>query len=126
MLSKLRKPVPDRDRIVIIDDSGSADIATVFDIDDQAIYAESPTQDYSIPIADVISYVGPSGRIYILKADADYVGDTQRLAALEKSIVLRQITHFSKPAEPEGSGINIRSILMYAMIGILLLAVVFK
>lgn len=126
MLSK--KPVPDRDRIVIFEESGTADIATVIDTDDQAIYAASAVHEYAIPIGDIKKvYVGPSGRIYTLFADSDYVRDTERLAELEKSIVLRQITHFQKPAaEPQSSGLNLRSILLYAMIGILLLAVIFK
>lgn len=126
MLTK--KPVPDRDRVVIFDEGGTADIATVLETDDQALYAASVTQEYAIPLGDIKKvYVGPSGRIYALFADSDYVRDTERLAALEKSIVLRQVTHFQKPlSEPEGSGINLRSILLYAMIGILLLAVIFK
>lgn len=125
MVSKLRKPVPDRDRVVIIEE-GTADIATVFDIDDRAVYAESQTQDYAIPIGDLKPFVGSTGRIFVLNADAEYISDTKRLAELEKSIVLRQVTHFQKPVEPDGPGLNIRMILMYAMIGVLLLAVIFK
>lgn len=124
--TKLKNTAPDRDKIVVIDANGTADIATIFDRDDESLYAESATEDYAVPIADVTAHVGTSGRIYMLKADSDYVSDTKRLAALEKSIVLRQVTHFQKPAEPEGSGINIRTILMYALVGVLLLAVIFK
>lgn len=125
MFGKLRKPVPDRDRVVIIDENGTADIAMVYQEDDISIYADSAVQDYSIPLADLTSYVGSSGRIYMLKAESDYVRDTKRLAALEKSIVLRQVTQFVHP-KGDAPGINIRQILMYALIGILLLAVVFK
>lgn len=123
-----KKPVPNRDQVVIFADDGTADIATIIETDDQAIYAASGAQEYAIPMGDIKKvFVGPTGRIYTLFADCDYVKDTERLAALEKSIVLHQVTHFQKPAAaPEGSGINIRTILMYAMIGILLLAVIFK
>lgn len=126
MLAKLRKPVPERDRVVIIEEeTGTADIAVVIDEDDAAIYAESSVQDYAIPRGDLKPFVGPSGRVFLLAADTEYVRDTERLAALEKSIVLRQITHFEKPIEDRQS-IKLKEILLYVMIGILLLAVIFK
>lgn len=126
MLSKLRSPVPDRDRVVIIEEDGLADIATVTDLDDQAIYAESSVQDYAIPLADLKSFVGPSGRIFMLCATAQYVGYAKHLAELQKSIVLRHTTHFKEVEPDTGSGIKIRDILLYALIGVLVLAVIFK
>lgn len=126
MLSKLKKTVPERDRIVIFEDGGMADIATVVDEDDQAIYAESSVTDYAIPHGDLKAYVGANGRIFSLHADADYVRDTQRLAALERSIVLRQITHFAKDMPQDDGGVKLRDILLYALIGVLVLAVIFK
>lgn len=125
-MTRLRRPVPDRDRVVILDADGTADIATVVDADDQAIYADSATQEYAIPVQDAQkSYVGPSGRIYLLAADSDYISDTKRLAALEKSIVLRHVTQFDKPRDQPG-GIKIKEILLYVMIAVLLLAVILK
>jgi hypothetical protein len=126
MVARLKKPETDRDQVVIIDQNGTADIATVYDQDDQSLYAESVTQDYAVPLGDVRALVGPRGRIFMLAADSDYVRDTKRLAALEKSIVLRQVTHFEKPKELPASGLNIRSILLYALVGVLVLAVIFK
>lgn len=126
LLTTLKKPVPDRDRVVIYADNGTADIATVYDSDEQALYASSPNQDYAIPISDVKAHVGPGGRIYHIGATADYVSDTIRLAALEKSMVLRQITQYSKPVEALKGGLNIQKILLYVLIGVLLLAVIFK
>lgn len=123
--SKLRKPVPERDRVVVIEQGGVADIATVYDSDDQAIYAESPTQDYAIPLPDLLTYSAPGGRIYLMGGDPEYIQDTKRLAALEKSIVLRQITQFARPPEEKG-GLKIRDIMLYALIGVLLLGVIFK
>lgn len=127
LLQKLRKPVADRDRVVIIEENGTADIATVYGSDDTAIYAESAAQDYAIPFGDVKSFVGIGGRIFVLNAESDYVRDTTRLAALEQSIVLKHITHFEKPKEdmPSG-GLRIRDILLYGLIFILVLAVIFK
>lgn len=125
-LSKLKNTAPDRDKIIVIDANGTADIATVFDRDSESLFAESATEDYAVPIADVTAFVGTQGRIYMLRADSDYIADTKRLASLEKSIVLRQVTHFQRPQDDAASGINIKAILLYALVGILLLAVIFK
>lgn len=127
MLTKLQKPVPDRDQVVIIESSGIADIATVLEEDNERVYAVSDSQDYSIPVGDLKAYVGSRGKIYFLAADTDYVADTKRLARLEKSIVLQQITNFrSMPTDDEKKSINIRDILTYVLVAVLLLAVVFK
>lgn len=127
VLTKLSKPAVERDRVVILEDNGQADIATVYDADDQAIYASSTAQEYAIPRADIRGvYVSPLGRIFILGADPDYVRDTERLATLERSIVLRQITHYEKPVEDIKGGLNIGKIMNWVLIGVLLLGVIFK
>lgn len=122
----LKKYIPERDRIVIFSDNNEADVAIVYDRTDDALYASSETQEYCIPISDTRSYVGKTGRIYLLGANQDYISDTVRLAALERSIVLRQITQFNKPVEEVTSGLNIQKILLYVLIGVLVLAVIFK
>lgn len=125
MLSKLQKEPSSHDKLVVIDADGTADIATVFTIDDNHLEAESINHDYSIPLADCKTFVGPMGRIFVLQADNDYVSDTRRLAALEKSIVLRQVTQFDKDREVK-KGIDYKQIALYALIGVLLLGVLFK
>lgn len=125
MLTKMNKDVIERDKLVIFSDDGTADIATIYDQDHEKVYAESRTQDYSAPIADLKSFVGSNGRIYTLWAESEYIRDTQRLAALEKSTVLRQVTMFEKPVA-EKEGINWKAIGMYAVFGVMLLAVIFK
>lgn len=126
MLSKLSKEPVYNDKLVVIDENGTADIASVFDRDDQKIYAESSSHDYAVPMGDCKVHVGSIGRIYVLQADSDYVSDTQRLAALEKSIVLRQVTQFERERTNDKKGIDIKQIMLYALIGVLLLGVIFK
>lgn len=126
MIASLKKSAPERDRVVILSSNGEADIAAVYDRDDTAIYASSPSQEYTIPQGDLKAYVGSGGRIYVIAADPDYVSDTTRLAALEQSIVLRAITHYTKPPIDLKSGVNIQKILLYSLIAVLLLAVIFK
>lgn len=124
MIAKLKKQIDTNDIVVIISDDGTADIASVYDTDDTAIYASSSLQDYAIPKSDAKSHVGARGRIYVVAADSDYISDTQRLAKLEQSIVLRQVTNFA--GIDQRKKIDIKQIMLYMLIGILLLAVVFK
>lgn len=125
-MNRGQKGTVERDRVVILEDSGQADIATVFDSDDQAIYAASPVQTYAIPRADIQGvYVSSAGRIFVLGANPDYVRDTERLAALEKSIVLRQITMYEKPVVDD-KRLDIGRIMTWVLIGVLVLGVIFK
>ncbi|NHN35561.1 hypothetical protein [Paenibacillus agricola] len=84
-----------RDVIIIFGSNGTADIATVLEIDSERILAAGEVE-YSIPIADVKPYSGKRGRIFSYKASEENITDTKRLAELEKSIVLKQITLFEK------------------------------
>jgi len=127
MFTTLKKPAVERDRVVIVNGDGTADIATVYDADDQAVYAASGAQEYAIPVGDtkVHSFVGGSGRIYVLGADPEYVQDTKRLAALERSIVLRHVTQFERRVE-DAKKMSIKELMLYLLVAILLLAVIFK
>ena len=126
VLNKLNKEATYHDKLVVIEENGTADIASIYDIDDTRISADSSSHDYSVPLADVQAFVGPVGRIYVLNADSEYVSDTRRLAALEKSIVLRQVTHFEREKEDEKRRIDIKQIMLFALIAVLLLGVIFK
>lgn len=126
MLNKLNKEPLYNDRLVIIENNGTADIARIYDQDDNCLYAESTNHDYAVPIADVKAYVGPTGRIYVIGAESEYVTDTRRLAALEKSIVLRQVTHFEREKEEDKRKLDIKQLMLYCLIGALLLGVIFK
>lgn len=123
----VKKPVMERDRVIILEDTGQADIATVYDLDDQAIYAASPTQEYAIPRTDVQAvYVSSMGRVFLMGAEPEYVRDTERLAALEKSIVLRQITMYEDAPAEDARRPDISRIMTWILIAVLLLGVIFK
>lgn len=127
MFGRSREVERPSDILVVLSDQGTADIANVHEISDKSIVASSSEHEYTIPVGDVRQYVGgPSGRTLVYAASLDNVQDTQRLAELERSIVLRHITQFTKPDELQSKTISIRDILLYILIGILLLAVVFK
>lgn len=90
-----REPYEPTDMVCIYKDDGTADIAPVTSINDERIFAQSASSNYSIPLGDVKSYTGPQGRIFLYPSTIENVTDCQRIAALERSTVLRQITHFA-------------------------------
>lgn len=127
LLGPSKAPARPADVLIVLTDNGTADIAEVNDITDLSVNASSDEHDYTIPVGEVRQYVGgPSGRILVFPGSIDNVTDTRRFAELEKSIVLRQITQYSKPDETHKKTISIKDILLYALIGVLLLAVIFK
>lgn len=113
------------DTVVILSEDGTADIADVLDTDDRAVYAQSETRSYALPRADLRTYIGPAGRVYVLSAEPDYVRDTERLADLEQVLVLRQITSYA-PAEEAGAGWRWRDIILYVLIFVLVLGLIVK
>lgn len=127
MIGKLQKDASPMDQLVIMQDNGTADIANVIDIDHERIFASSSTQDYSVPTSNVTSYVGGRGRIYVVAAPTEYVDDTKRLAQLEISKTLAQITHYKDNVNAEDKkSISLREILSYVTIFILILGLIFK
>jgi hypothetical protein len=125
MFGKIKTTTEPKEKLVIISDNGTADIANVYDIDHERIAGSSSTAEYSVPIADVKAYAGSRGIIYIYPATHENVEDTQRLAALEKSIVLQQVTHYVKP-DPEASKMTFMKLFPYILIFLLVIIVAVK
>ncbi|WP_313799089.1 hypothetical protein [Cytobacillus sp.] len=90
---------PETNDIVIVfdDDNKSSDIQRIDEIREGVIYV---TGKYAIPIDDCQITTGAEGRNFFYKAPADSVFETQRLAALEQSLVLTQITAYRPPMPP--------------------------
>lgn len=120
------KQEPKTDWLVVLSQDGTADVAFVEDVTADTVYAESSISNYAVPADDLRKFVGGTGRVYVLGADEEYITDVRRLAALQKSMVLSQITAFERPREDKKEGIGLKNILLYVLIGILLLAVIFK
>lgn len=91
-----KSSIEPRDVLVMIGSDGTAEIVSVIDRDHDRILAG----EYSIPIGEAKAYTGRNGRIYVCPADVEYITDTKRIAALERSTVLRHITHFEKESQP--------------------------
>lgn len=84
-----------RDQLAVFKEDGTAEIVPVLTINEERLLAGNfAGEQYAIPIEHLKSYTGPTGRIFLYPSTVENVTDCQRIAALERSTVLRQITHF--------------------------------
>lgn len=97
--------------IVFDDEKKTSDIQRISDIRDNAIYV---TGKYHIPLYDCEVTTGPEGRHFFYRAPSRSVQETKRLAELEKSIVLRQITSYRQPEPP--NQLDITKILLFGLV----------
>jgi hypothetical protein len=86
------------DIVVVFDnDNKTSDIQRVSEIREGTIYV---TGKYAIPYDDCVITTGTEGRNFFYRAPGQSVIETQRLAALERSMVLNQITSYKPPVPP--------------------------
>lgn len=83
--------------IVFDDENKTSDIKRITEIKEGTIYV---TGQYAVPLLDCDITTGVEGRNFLYRAPSQSVRETQRLAQLEKSIVLNQITAYKKPIPP--------------------------
>jgi hypothetical protein len=118
---------PIQDVLVIMSSDGTADIAPIIEINEERILATGEDEvDYAVPIGDAKLYIGRRGRIYTYPASDENVFDVKRIAALEKSTVLKQITLFEKETAAPDVKLPIGKIILVAavvLIFIIILAV---
>lgn len=113
-----------RDLMIVLQEDGAADIATVMEIDDDRILATGAEGTYSIPLGDAKRYIGQRGKVFLYPSTIENIADTKRIAKLEISKVLEKITHFEKeqrvledvPKLPIGRMIMIGGIVLLIII----------
>lgn len=98
-LIKRQEEDPRRDLMIVLQEDGAADIATVTEIDDERILARGAEGEYAIPLGDAKRYIGQHGKVFVYPSTIENISDTKRIARLEVSRVLQQITHFEKEAQ---------------------------
>ncbi|CAM4522379.1 hypothetical protein [Paenibacillus macerans] len=123
LFSNNREPYEPEDVLIIFKDDGTADIAPIVTINDERVYAESPQGNYSVPVGEVRSYVGRKGRIFLYPTTVENVTDCQRIAALERSTVLRSITHFEEDSSLPRKPLPIGKIMLGIAVAILLIII---
>ena len=83
------------DRLVVIDtDQRTSEIVYLDEIIDTHVQA---TGRYVVPKEECEVTTSPEGRVWIVKANTHIITELQRLAKLEQSIVLRQLTNYKPP-----------------------------
>jgi hypothetical protein len=97
--------------IVFDDEQKTSDIQRIDEIRDNSVYVIGK---YNIPIHDCEITTGPEGRHFFYRAPSRSVQETKRLAELEKSIVLRQITSYRPPNPP--SQLDMTKILLFGLV----------
>lgn len=100
LLRRREENITPRDVLVVLSDDGTADIANVIEIDEQRLLAATANGDYAVPSADLRSFTGGHGRIYVYGASWENISDCKRIADLERSTVLKHITHFEREGRP--------------------------
>lgn len=106
--------------IVFNEDSRTSDINHITDISDHSITVEGL---YKIPILDCDITTGKSGRNFFYRAPQKSIVETQRLAQLEKSMILNQITAYEPPILP--TSLDWTKGLLFAMLFIAIIVIAF-
>lgn len=97
--------------IIFDDDNKTSKIERVSYIKDGTIYV---TGRHAIPEADTVLTNGDEGRVFYYKAPEQSIAETRRLAQLEKSLVLNQITAYKPPEQP--NSMDWTKILLFGLV----------
>ena len=108
--------------IVFDNDKKTSDIKSVTDVTDEAVICAGY---YKVPLQDCDITVGADGRNFFYRAPSRSVTETQRLAQLELSTVLTQITSYQEPIPPSSidwtKGL-LFGLIFFAFIAIMIIA----
>jgi len=80
--------------IVFDDEKRTSDIKRITDINGESVIVAG---HYKVPFEDCEITTGQDGRNFFYRAPSQSVKETQRLAILEQSMVLTQITSYKPP-----------------------------
>lgn len=105
------------DRLVVFDDGGNCEI---YDVDEVTADAVCVHGHVTVPKEDCDAYVSSDGRVWLCGAPRQYVQETERLAALEQSMVLKQITQYKADPTPNPN----MDFSKWVMAGIAIIAVI--
>lgn len=110
------------DRLVVIDtEKRTTDVVYIDSVDEMAV---TSTGRYKVPRADCDVFTSPEGLVYILKAETQFVSETIRLAALERSVVLHQLTQY-KPEPKENPNLDMTKWLLGFLLFIAIIVAAF-
>ncbi|AIF45732.1 hypothetical protein [Virgibacillus sp. SK37] len=83
--------------IVFNENNRTSDINFVSEVTEEAVTVDGL---YKVPLGDCEITTGKDGRNFFYRAPAQSITETERLAQLEQSMVLNQITNYQPPVMP--------------------------
>lgn len=102
MLNRKKKDdiFPETNDILIIfdDEKKTSDIQRISEITAESVLV---TGKYNVPLGDCTITNSNEGRNFFYNAPSEMIQETKRLAQLEKSIVLTQITNYRPVEDPQ-------------------------
>lgn len=110
------------DLLIVFDqDNKTSDIKRVTSVIDGAVKVAGY---YSVPLLDCEITTGAEGRNYFYRAPSQSIMETERLALLEESMVLHQITAYKPPIAP--NAIDWTKGLLFAGLFLCIIGFIFK
>jgi len=113
----------DTDDVLIVfdDDNKTCDINYISTIKEDSIIVDGK---YNVPLHDTEISTGQIGRVFFYRAPSQSVKETQRLAQLELSTVLTQITAYRPPELPTAFDWTKALLFVLVFIAFIIIAVV--
>jgi len=107
------------DRLVVYDaDRRICNMYYITHIDDESVMAAGKVK---VPKDDCQVANSEEGLVYLYNAPTEIIKETERLARLEESIVLRQITQYEEPEVPNPN----MDLFKWALVVLLIVAIIF-
>lgn len=122
MLKRKKKDefFPETNDILIVfdDEKKTSDIQRINEINAESLIV---TGKYNVPLGDCVITNSNEGRNFFYNAPSEMIQETKRLAQLEKSIVLTQITNYRPVEDPQKGDLT----KLFLIITIMLAFIVF-
>ena len=106
--------------IVFDNDKQTSDVCNVTSIDEESVTAVGR---YKVPLGDCEITNSREGRNFFYRAPSQSVDEVKRLARLEKSLVLNQITSFKPPVDTGGVDFAKLSLLIVCILLIVVMGI---
>lgn len=107
------------DRLVVYDaDRRICNMYYITHVDDESVMSAGKVK---VPKDDCQVANSEEGLVYLYNAPTEIIKETERLARLEESIVLRQITQYEEPAVPNPN----MDLFKWALVVLLIVAIIF-
>ena len=103
--------------IIFNEDQRTCEVHPVTTVDEKSVIAAGR---HVVDKESCAIYSGENGLVYAYKAPAHIIAETQRLAKLEQSIVLQQITNYREPIK-ENPNLDFTK---WALFGLLFVAII--